>query len=154
MARPTLSELSCFVAVATHKNFRMAADSLGVTRSNLSHAVRALEERMGVQLLRRTTRSVAMTDVGEHLLESLRPVLDDLDRALDQVEHFRERPCGVLRISAPIESVRELLEVVVPEFRRRHPEVELELDSNGKFVDIVASGFDAGVRLRRAYPTT
>jgi DNA-binding transcriptional LysR family regulator len=151
MARPSLSELAAFAAVAEHRSFRAAADALGVTRSALSHTILGLERNLGVRLLNRTTRSVSPTDAGARLLTRLEPALRDLDAALDSLSEA-SGPSGALRINANQAAARLLLSNVVPEFLRRYPNVELDLVSEGRLVDIVEHGFDAGVRLAEAVP--
>ena len=150
--KPDLVELTAFAAIAVHRSFRKAADELGLSPSSLSHMMRTLEQNMGVRLLNRTTRSVAPTEAGERLLARLGPVLRDLDRALDEVNAFRERPSGVLRINAGTPAVRQLLSAVVPAFLARYPDMALDLVTEGKLVDIVAEGFDAGIRLGESVP--
>jgi DNA-binding transcriptional LysR family regulator len=152
MARPGLTELTAFAAIAAHRSFRKAADEIGMSPSTLSHVMRSLEQRMGVRLLHRTTRSVATTEAGERLLARLQPVLRDLDQALEEVDAFRGRPSGVLRINAAEGAARILLRSVVPDFLARYPEMRLDLVTEGRLVDIVAQGFDAGVRLGEAVP--
>lgn len=152
MARPTLSDLEAFAAVAEHRSFRKAADALGVSRSALSHALLGLERNLGVRLLNRTTRSVAPTDAGAQLLARLGPVLRDLDEALDVLADVRGRPSGRLRINTNKGAARLLMRTVVPIFLERCPEVDLDLVSEGRLVDIVEQGFDAGVRLAEAVP--
>ncbi len=150
--RPTIAELEAFAAVAAHRSFRKAAEALGLSPSSLSHTVRALEERLGVRLLHRTTRSVSPTEAGRALLERLRPVLRDLDAALDTLSDFGRPPAGTLRINADEAAARVLLRSTVPTFLTRFPAVALDLVTDGRFVDIVAEGFDAGVRLGEAVP--
>ncbi len=152
LPRAGLSELSAFSAVATLRSFRKAADELALSPSTVSHMMRSLEQRMGVRLLHRTTRSVAPTEAGERLLARLRPALDDLHRALDEVDDFRARPEGRVRVNAPEAAMRVLLRNVVPAFRKDYPGIHLDLVSEGKLVDIVKDGFDAGVRLGGAIP--
>jgi DNA-binding transcriptional LysR family regulator len=152
MTRPSLADLNAFVAVARHRSFRAAADTLGVSRSSLSHALRGLEQQLGVRLLHRTTRSVAPTEAGQQLLQRLAPMLQDLDHMLAAVGGGPDGPAGPLRINANESAVRWLLRHVVPGFLRRYPRVTLDLVSEGRLVDIVAEGFDAGVRLREAVP--
>jgi DNA-binding transcriptional LysR family regulator len=149
--RPTLNDLAAFAAVAHHRSFRKAADALGVSRSALSHALLGLERSLGVRLLNRTTRSVAPTEAGARLLARLGPVLQDLDLALDDIAEERGGPSGTLRINAN-KAAALLLRKVVPRFLARYPDVELDLVSEGRLVDIVAEGFDAGVRLAEAVP--
>jgi len=125
---------------------------MGVSRSSLSHAVRGLETQLGVRLLNRTTRSVALTKAGERLLRRLTPMLCELDDMLDDVDGGTDEPAGTLRISANEAAVRWLLRHVVPDVLAKHPRIALDLVAEGRLVDIVADGFDAGVRLREAVP--
>ncbi len=150
--RPSLAELGALAAVAAHRSFRKAADELGLSPSSLSHVIRGLEARIGVRLLHRTTRSVSATEAGQRLVERLQPVLRDLDLALAEVDRFRSRPSGTLRINSAEEPARLLLATVVPAFLHRHPEMSLDLVTEGRLVDVVAEGFDAGIRLGEAVP--
>jgi DNA-binding transcriptional LysR family regulator len=152
MADPRLTELRAFVLVAQHRSFRHAADVAGVARPTLSHAVRGLEQRLGTRLLHRTTRSVALTEAGERLLARLGPALRDLDDMLGEVGQHAGDIGGSLRINANEGGARWLLRHAVPLLLERHPRVTLELLTEGRLVDIVAEGFDAGVRLREAVP--
>ncbi|MFM0313945.1 LysR family transcriptional regulator [Paraburkholderia nemoris] len=152
MTKPTLADLTAFSAVATHRSFRRAAEALGVSRSSLSHAMLALERELGVRLLNRTTRSVSPTEAGEALLARLAPVLRDLDEALDAVADARGNPSGTLRINANESAARLLLKTVVPRFLKRFPGMSLDLVAEGRLVDIVEQGFDAGVRLGESIP--
>jgi DNA-binding transcriptional LysR family regulator len=150
--RPSLIELNALIVIATHRSFRKAADELGVSRSTLSHMMRALEERMGVRLLHRTTRSVSPTEAGASLITRLRPILTQLDTALDEVNDGRERPAGLLRINAPESGAVLLVRHVIPAFLAEHPGMAVDLVVDGAFVDIVEQGFDAGVRVGDAIP--
>ena len=152
MPKPTLSDLTAFAAVAGHRSFRRAADELGLSPSSLSHAMRTLERNLGVRLLNRTTRSVSPTEAGERLLGRLAPALRNLDLALGEVDAFREGPSGTVRINAPEVAARLLLARVVPVVLARYPALAVDLVTEGRFVDIVADGFDAGVRLGEAVP--
>ncbi|MGF7151130.1 DNA-binding transcriptional LysR family regulator [Sphingomonas zeicaulis] len=152
MSDVSLTDLNAFAAVAQYRSFRRAADALGVSRSALSHAVRALEARLGARLLHRTTRSVAPTEAGETLLARLVPTLRDLDEMLDAVGQSGAELTGTLRINANEGGAGWLLQHVVPSFLQRHPRAAIDLVSEGRLVDIVAEGFDAGVRLREAVP--
>jgi len=125
---------------------------MGVSRSALSHAIIALEGKLGVRLFNRTTRSVSLTHAGARLLARLDPVLQDLDHALDTLSEERGTPSGTLRINANKSGARILLKDVVPRFLDLYPDVELDLVSEGRLVDIVEQGFDAGVRLLEAVP--
>lgn len=152
MKKPDLAELTAFAAIAAHRSFRKAADDLGLSPSTLSHMMRVLEQNMGVRLLHRTTRSVAPTEAGERLVSRLRPLLRDLDLALEDVNVFRDRPSGILRVNTSEPAARLLLERVVPAFLARYPEMSLDLVTENRLVDIVAGGFDAGIRLGEALP--
>jgi DNA-binding transcriptional LysR family regulator len=150
--RPTLNDLSAFASIVAHRSFRKAADELGLSPSTLSHMMRTLEANLGVRLLNRTTRSVSATEAGERLVAKLQPVLRDLDQALGEVDSFRGSPSGTLRINTSDIVVRMLLHSIVPRFLARYPEMSLDLVSEGKLVDIVADGFDAGIRLGESVP--
>lgn len=152
MVDVSLPELRAFVIVAQQRSFRRAADLAGVSRSSLSHALRALERRVGARLLHRTTRSVALTEAGERLLARLAPTLRDLDDMLGAVSDDGTAVAGALRINANEGGARWLLRNAVPAFLRQYPRVSLELLTDGRLVDIVAEGFDAGVRLLEAVP--
>lgn len=152
MQKPTLADLTAFSIIAEHRSFRKAADFMGVSRSTLSHTMRGLEQSMSVRLLNRTTRSVSPTDAGQQLLDRLRPVMLDLDQALDAVSEQRGSPSGSLRINANEAGVKLLLNTVVPTFLALYPDMALDLVAEGRLVDIVEQGFDAGVRLAEAVP--
>ncbi len=152
MPKPTLNDLNAFLAIAAQRSFRKAADGLSVSPSTLSHLIRALETNLGVRLLHRTTRSVSLTEAGESLAARLRPVLRDLDDAIGVVEAFRASPSGLLRVNASVAAARLLLHSVVPRFLARCPDMSLDLVAEDRLVDIVAEGFDAGVRLGEAVP--
>ncbi|TBV05362.1 LysR family transcriptional regulator [Phytopseudomonas dryadis] len=152
MSKPTFAELRAFMAVAEHRSFRRAADLLGLSRSSLSHTVRGLEQRLDTRLLHRTTRSVALTESGERLLRRLQPLLNELDTLLEDVADAQGRTTGTLRINGSEGAIRLLLQSVVPAFLARYPGVELDLVAEGRLVDIVEQGFDAGVRLGEAVP--
>lgn len=152
MSRPSLNDLAAFVAVATHRSFRRAADELGAAPSTLSHAMRALEARMGVRLLNRTTRSVSPTEAGFRLLQQLQPALASLDQALESVAPFRGQVAGVVRINAPRAAAAILVRDVLPTMAERYPDVTVDLVAEGQLIDIVSAGFDAGVRLVGSIP--
>ncbi|MEA9392542.1 LysR family transcriptional regulator [Acerihabitans sp. TG2] len=152
MIKPTFAELTAFAAIAAHRSFRRAADELGLSPSTLSHMMRVLEQNMGIRLLHRTTRSVAPTEAGNRLLSRLRPLIRELDLALDEVNLFRDRPSGILRINAGEQPARLLIESVIPTFLTRYPDMSLDLCAEDKLVDIVAEGFDAGIRLGESVP--
>ncbi|TNM65718.1 LysR family transcriptional regulator [Aliirhizobium smilacinae] len=150
--KPTLSDLSAFTTIIAHRSFRKAAEELGLSPSTLSHMMRGLETRMGVRLLNRTTRSVSPTEAGERLAAKLGPALRELDAALEAVDDFRGGPSGTIRINTSSIVIRRLLENAVPTFLARYPDVALDLVSDGRLIDIVADGFDAGIRLRESVP--
>ena len=150
--RPSLADLGAFAAIVAHRSFRKAADEAGLSPSTLSHMMRSLEARMGVRLLHRTTRSVSPTEAGARLLERLRPVLRDLDLALAEVQGFGGAPAGLLRINANEAAARLLLSRAVPSFLWRFPGMSLDLVTDGRLIDVVGEGFDAGVRLGEAVP--
>lgn len=152
MSKPTLNDLKTFQAVADHRSFRRAADLMGVSRSSLSHTVRALERRLGTRLLHRTTRSISLTESGERLLQRLSPLLSDLDTILEEASSFEGKVTGRLRINGSEAAIRLLLRTVVPRFLSLYEGVELDLVAEGRLVDIVQQGFDAGIRLREAVP--
>ena len=151
-SRPALSDLAAFAAIVSHRSFRKAADELGVAPSTLSHMMRTLEANMSVRLLHRTTRSVSPTEAGERLVARLRPLLRDLDLALAEVDDFRDSPGGTLRINTSEIAARLLLQQAVPTFLTRHPQMKLDLVTEGRLIDIVADGYDAGIRLGEAVP--
>ena len=151
--KPALSDLTAFLAIVGHRSFRKAADELGLQPSTLSHMMRTLEANMGVRLLHRTTRSVSATEAGARLAARLQPVLRDFDLALQEVDAFRAQPSGTLRINASEVAARLLLHSVVPAFLARHPAISLDLVTEGRLVDVVAEGFDAGIRLGEAVPS-
>jgi len=151
-SRPALSDLAAFAAIVSHRSFRKAADELGVAPSTLSHMMRTLEANMSVRLLHRTTRSVSPTEAGERLVARLQPLLRDLDLALAEVDDFRDSPGGTLRINTSEIAARLLLQQVVPTFLTRHPQMKLDLVTEGRLIDIVADGYDAGIRLGEAVP--
>ncbi|RWN62251.1 MAG: LysR family transcriptional regulator [Mesorhizobium sp.] len=152
MSGPGLPELTALAAIVSHRSFRKAADDLGLSPSTLSHMMRALERDMGVRLLNRTTRSVAPTEAGARLVARLQPLLRDIDAALAEVDNFRNLPAGTLRINSSEIAARLLLKSTVPAFLARYPQVSLDLVTEGRLVDIVAEGFDAGIRLGEAVP--
>jgi DNA-binding transcriptional LysR family regulator len=141
-----LSELDAFVAVARARSFRGAARASGASASSLSDAVRRLEARLGVRLLHRTTRSVLPTEAGARLLERLALALAEVDAALDVVSGFRDRPAGTLRLNVPVSVARLVLPAIVPGFLDAYPDIRLEVIVDDSFVDILASGCDAGIR--------
>jgi DNA-binding transcriptional LysR family regulator len=147
MVRDELSVLAAFVAVAEERSFTKAAKRLGVSPSALSHALRGLEERIGVRLLARTTRSVAPTDAGEQLLTRVRPAFGDIREAVDQLSGLRERPAGRVRLLLPRSAAMIALVPKLAQLTREYPDVVLEVTTDNRRVDLVAAGFDAGIQI-------
>ena len=141
-----LRDLDAFVAVARTRNFRRAALEQRVSVSSLSQRLRDMEERLGVRLMNRTTRSVALTEAGELLLGRVGPALSDVSEALDQARGLRGVPSGRLRINAPPPAIDLVLAPMVAPFIEAYPQIDLEIIGESSFVDIVAQGFDAGLR--------
>jgi DNA-binding transcriptional LysR family regulator len=141
-----LRDLDAFVAVARTRNFRRAALEQHVSVSSLSQRLRAMEERLGVRLMNRTTRSVALTEAGELLLAGVGPAISDVSDALDRVRGLRDVPSGRLRINAPPPAIDLVLAPMVAPFLKAHPKVDLEIVAESSLIDIVDAGFDAGVR--------
>ncbi|WP_294331525.1 LysR family transcriptional regulator [uncultured Sphingomonas sp.] len=146
MNRQHLSELAAFLAVARQRSFTRAAAQSGVTPSALSHAMRGLEERLGVRLLHRTTRSVSLTEAGERLFATLAPRLDEIEAEVAALSALREKPAGLVRISADEHSLKTLLWPRLAPILREFPDIRVEIDSDYRLTDIVAERFDAGVR--------
>ncbi len=152
MATDNLTHLAAFAAVARHRSFRRAGAELTLSTSAVSYAIRALEERLGVGLFHRTTRSVALTEAGQRLLDRLQPALGQVHDALEEMNHFRAAPAGLLRINATRAAVHTQLGPRLASFLRAHPDVRLEVAQDDGLVDIVAEGYDAGVRLHEFVP--
>ena len=146
MSAPNLRDLQAFAAVARSGNFRRAAREQGLAVSSLSQRLKELEQRLGVRLLNRTTRSVGLTQAGEVLLARLEPALAEMAAAIDQVLGLQQVAAGRLRINAPPPAVDLVLAPMVAPFLNEHPRIELEIVADSGFVDIVQGGFDAGVR--------
>lgn len=146
MARVDSSDLAGFLAIAKHRSFRAASVELGVTPSALSHALRTVEERLGLRLVNRTTRSVALTEAGERLFSRISPALRDIDDALEDLNTFRGKPAGTLRINSARQSARLVLIPIITKFLKAYPDIRVDLVINDALVDVVSAGFDAGVR--------
>ncbi|MRG91432.1 LysR family transcriptional regulator [Polyangium spumosum] len=141
-----LADLTAFLTVAREGGFRSAARAAGTSASRMGDAVRRLEARLGVRLLHRTTRSVTPTDAGARLLERIAPALGEVRAALDVVNDFRDRPAGRLRLNVPTVAARLVLPRIVPPFLAKYPDICLEVSAEERLVDVVAEGFDAGIR--------
>jgi DNA-binding transcriptional LysR family regulator len=141
-----LRDLAAFVTVARLRNFRRAAIAERMSASSLSQRMRDLEERLGVRLLNRTTRSVAPTEAGERLLHGLAAPLRDVVNATLDVRAMRDVPSGRLRINGPEPALRHVLAPMVAPFLKRYPEISMEIVSDSSLIDIVGEGYDAGIR--------
>ncbi|WCM25603.1 LysR family transcriptional regulator [Sphingomonas sp. QA11] len=141
-----LDDLATFAAVVRAGGFRDAARAGTASASGLSEAIRRLEARLGVRLLNRTTRSVTPTEAGARLFERLGPALGEVEAALDVVNAFRDRPAGTLRLNVPANVARIVLPSIVTPFLKAYPEIRLEVTSEDGFIDILATGHDAGIR--------
>lgn len=146
MSDVDLADLEAFAAVARARSFRSVARLRGVSASSLSEALRRLETRLGVRLLNRTTRSVTPTEAGQQLLERLSPTLSEVAAALDAVNGFRDSPTGTLRLNVPTAVARLVLPPIIGPFLAAHPGIALEVATDDSFVDVLAAGFDAGIR--------
>lgn len=146
MTLPDLSDLAAFAAVAQRRSFRGAAAVRGVSASTLSEAVRRLEARLEVRLLNRTTRSVTPTEAGARLMERLAPALGEVADALDAVNSFRDSPTGTLRLNVPGIVALLVLPPIVNGFLKTHPGITMEIEVDNNFIDVLAAGFDAGIR--------
>jgi len=140
------AELTAFVAVAETQSFVRAASRLGLSRSALSHTIRALEERVGTRLLNRTTRSISLTDAGRSLFARLPAALAEIKDAVDGLSVYRERPAGTVRLNLPRVAAEILVASNLPAFAAAYPDIHVELTVEDQFSDIVGSGYDAGVR--------
>jgi DNA-binding transcriptional LysR family regulator len=147
MARRNLNDLLAFVTIAREGSFTRAAAQLGVTQSALSQTMRALEDRLAIRLLTRTTRSVSPTEAGERLLKAIGHRFDDIEAELEALTALRDKPAGTVRITCGDLVLRTILLPKLTPLLREYPDIEIEFDVNYGFRDIVADRFDAGVRL-------
>jgi DNA-binding transcriptional LysR family regulator len=145
--RENFNDVIAFLAVARERSFTKAAAQLGVSQSALSHTIRALEERLGLRLLSRTTRSVAATEAGERLLQSVGPRFDEIDAELSALSALREKPAGTIRITAGEHAAQAILWPTLAKLLPRYPDIKVELIIDYGFTDIVAERYDAGVRI-------
>ncbi|RWO79364.1 MAG: LysR family transcriptional regulator [Mesorhizobium sp.] len=153
MARPGLHDLEAVVAVARRSSFRGAALELGMSTTALSNAVGKLEAHLGVRLFNRTTRSVSLSDAGRLFVENVGPALQDIHGAMDAARSKQANPTGTLRINSYATAAREILSPLLLEFIRRYPQVHIDLVTEGRLLDIVAEGFDLGVRRATLVPS-
>jgi DNA-binding transcriptional LysR family regulator len=141
------AELRAFATIAEKGNFARAAEQLRISASTLSQTIRESEERLGVRLLNRTTRSVALTDAGRRLLTRLKPALSEMQAAVDDVSRMRDKPAGTLRVHAPRQIATTFVEPVLAEFHAIFPDIVLEVTIDDAVIDIVEAGYDIGIRL-------
>lgn len=147
MLKENFNDLISFLMVARERSFTKAAAKLGVSQSALSHAIRGLEERLGLRLLTRTTRSVAPTEAGERLVNNLGPHFAEIESELDALSEMRDKPAGNIRITAGEHAVDSVLWPVMKTFLADYPDINLEITVDNTLTDIVAGRFDAGIRL-------
>ncbi len=140
-------DLQAFLAVAKRRSFTRAAASMGVSQSAVSHTIRQLEQRLGVRLLDRTTRSVSPTAAGQRLLDSVGPRMEEIAAELEALSAFRDTPAGTIRINAGEQALRSVLWPCIDRFARQYPDIKIEVDAENGLIDIVEHGYDAGVRL-------
>ncbi|MEW6625997.1 MAG: LysR family transcriptional regulator [Pseudomonadota bacterium] len=152
LSRTDLADFAYFIAIAKHRSFRKAALEMGVSSSALSHAMTALEERRGVRLLNRTTRSVSLTAAGEELQTGIQASLETIGDAAERLDRYRDEPAGRIRINVLEDAVPLLLEPVMPVFVERYPEVEVDVSVSNRLIDVIDSGFDAGIRYGGTVP--
>lgn len=152
MHRSGFTELEVVLAVAHRQSFRAAARELGMSATAVSNAVAGLESRLKVRLFNRSTRSVALTPAGERYVERIAPALAEIQRASEEITDVPDTPTGTLRINVPQESVSMLYEPLIEEYLQRYPQMRLEVTSESRMVDIVAEGYDAGIRLAESVP--
>jgi len=147
MARGNFNELIWFLAVAEEKSFTRAAARLNIAQSTLSHAIKQLETRMGLRLLTRTTRSVATTEAGERLRQSMAPRIEEIETEIDALMGYRDKPAGTVRITLSDHAMESVVWPKIAPVLRGYPDIRLELNIDNGFRNIVEEGFDAGVRL-------
>ncbi|TAX45761.1 LysR family transcriptional regulator (plasmid) [Rhizobium leguminosarum] len=146
MERQNINDLMVFLVVARERSFTKAAAKFGVSQSALSHTLRQLEQRLGVRLLTRTTRSVSPTEAGERMLQSIGPLFDEIGSALDGLNILRDQPAGTVRLTAGDYQIQCYIWPKLRTFLQQYPDIRLELDVNYGLQDIVSEGYDAGVR--------
>lgn len=153
MQRVALNDLEAVLAVARRGTFRAAAIDLGFSTTALSHTIARLETNLGVRLFNRTTRSVSLTNAGRLFVEEVGPAVQNLHGAMEAVRSQRETPSGLLRINAAPTAARQIISPLALEFLRRYPEMQVDIVTEGRLVDIVAAGFDLGVRIADLVPS-
>jgi DNA-binding transcriptional LysR family regulator len=152
LARSDLADFYYFLAIAKHRNFRLAGVELGISASALSHALKGLEARLGVRLLNRTNRSVMLTAAGEELQSSISGAFDTIGDAAERLNRFRDAPTGRIRLSVPSDAATLLLCPVLPTFVERYPDIEVDISVSNRMIDVIDGGFDAGIRYGGTVP--
>jgi len=150
--RSDLADFAYFLAIARHRSFRQAGLELGVSASALSHALKGLEERLGVRLLNRTSRSVTLTAAGEALREAIDAPFERIGHAVEELNRFRDAPTGHIRLNVVADAATLLLGPVMPTFADRYPGIEVDIVASNQLIDVVGSGFDAGIRYGGTVP--
>ena len=150
MKKARVDDLQAFVAVARDQSFTKAAAKLGVTPSALSHAMRALEARLGIRLLSRTTRNVSTTEAGDRLMRSIAPLFAQLEAEVEALGELRDKPSGTVRVTCTDDAIELHLRPMLSEFVRTYPDITLELFVDYGFTNVVEERFDAGIRLGEA----
>lgn len=150
--RSDMASLGYFLAIARHRNFRLAGLELGISTSALSHSLRSLEEGVGVRLINRTNRSVTLTAAGEELLNEIAEPFSRIDGAIDLLNRFRGTPAGRIRLNVPDQAATHLLAPVMGQFMDRYPDIEIDLRVSNSIVDVINGGFDAGIRYGGTVP--
>jgi DNA-binding transcriptional LysR family regulator len=153
MDRLAVNDLEAVLSIARKGSFRAAAVDLGLSATALSHAIGKLEANLGVRLFNRTTRSVSLTEAGRLFVEQVGPTLQDMRSALEGVRAHRETPSGTIRINAAPFAAREIMSPLVVEFLRRYPDMNVDIVTEGRLIDVVADGFDLGVRVAGLVPS-
>jgi DNA-binding transcriptional LysR family regulator len=153
MEQASLKELEAAIAIARRGTFRAASIDLGISTTALSHTIGRLESALGVRLFNRTTRSVSLTDAGRLFIQHVAPSLQDLHAALETVREQRETPSGTIRINAAPFAARAIISPLVLEFLRRYPDMNVDIVTEGRMIDIVRDGFDLGVRVAGLVPS-
>lgn len=144
--RTDIAHIACFLSLAKHRSFRVAGIELGVSASALSHALKDFEDRLGVRLFNRTTRSVTLTAAGEELRDVVTKPFSEIGDAIENLNRYRDTPTGRIRLNVIVDAVPLILAPVLPEFTRRYPDIQIEISASDRMVDIIGSGFDAGIR--------
>lgn len=152
LTRANLADFMYFLAVARHLSFSRAGLEVGISPSALSHAMKALEARLGVRLLNRTTRNVTLTAAGQDLLKLINDPIDQIDQAMDVLNRYRDEPTGKIKLNVFSDAALLLLAPVLPLFGERYPDIEVDISISNAMVDVVEGGFDAGMRFGATVP--